>query len=134
MVKSGQPIYFPISPSRSFERNPKVTIYVLSRINFHSPLGLQVDLGSRGYAIVPRRLWIFYESSSNPRLMLSDRVYHVKQLYLSSQTEHQSSNFITIFHHPLINDLSFGSCESLENLSISAYVVTSLKLPYGVST
>ncbi|RVX12748.1 Rust resistance kinase Lr10 [Vitis vinifera] len=57
----------------------------------------------------------------------------VKQLYLSPHHEQQSSNFITVVDHPLINDLSSGSCVSLGNLSIPTNAVAPLKLPsWGV--
>lgn len=81
-----------------------------------------------GYCGLPN-YQIICDSSSVPKLLLSGRLYQVRNFFSS-----QDDRLITVVDTQLIKDLSSGSCESLYNLSVainSSYSIGSLTLPSG---
>ncbi|KAJ0096022.1 hypothetical protein Patl1_15046 [Pistacia atlantica] len=74
-------------------------------------------------------------SSSDPRLLLSGRLYHVKNLEMTLSNPISDSSLmntlITVVDPQLVKDLTAGSCESFYNLSIANTSTGSLNLPPG---
>ena len=75
---------------------------------------------------------------SDPAIMLSSRLYSVKQLSppadFNSITVTDNNGLITVVDDQLITDLNTGSCESLQNLTIFTVDIAPLALPsWGIN-
>ncbi|OMO62513.1 hypothetical protein COLO4_33045 [Corchorus olitorius] len=78
-----------------------------------------INCGIPGYQITCDQ----QESSPVPKLMLSGRLYQVKNIFLNlNQTNNQEGwNLITLVDSDLIRDFDSNSCQSLRNLTIPVY-------------